>query len=196
MLSHAFSESQIAAAALCDNSAWNLQLEAFRGYLLAVARRRIHPNLHGRLDMSGVVQETLWEATVDRHRVAGASSEDCARWLRHILQNNLRDACRRLQTDKRAAAREVLRNSSILRRVVAEDQSTAESRAERAELSGEMSQAIARLPDSYRQVIELRNRDNLRFAEIGSRLSITENAAQKLWVRALRLLEEALEHHR
>ena len=40
----------------------NLSLEGYRTYLNVLAKLQIDPRLQGKIDLSGVVQQTLWEA--------------------------------------------------------------------------------------------------------------------------------------
>jgi RNA polymerase sigma-70 factor (ECF subfamily) len=63
------------------------------------------------------------------------------------------------------------------------------SREERDRLQA----ALAALPDESRRVILLRHRDDRTFAEIGATLEKSEEAARKVWVRAVEKLQRALE---
>src|SRR5580704_6197983 len=73
----------------------------YRGYLLFLAQSHVEPELHSRLDVEGVVQQTLLEAWQTAPARAG-----WAAWLRRILANNLGDELRKLRADKRDVDRE------------------------------------------------------------------------------------------
>jgi RNA polymerase sigma-70 factor, ECF subfamily len=45
--------------------------------------------------------------------------------------------------------------------------------------------ALERLPENYRRVIQLRNWEERSFVEIGERLERSDEAARKLWARAI-----------
>jgi RNA polymerase sigma-70 factor (ECF subfamily) len=82
------------------------RMERFRAYLHLLARLHLDPRLRGKLDLSGVVQQTLWEGyralTPNRPADDGA----LAGLLRRLLANNLADEVRKCYADKRAAGRE------------------------------------------------------------------------------------------
>jgi RNA polymerase sigma-70 factor (ECF subfamily) len=61
-----------------------------------------------------------------------------------------------------------------------------------AEQAAALRAALLRLPEDYRQVILLRNIERLSFQEIGARLQRSNEAARKLWVRAVDRLRELL----
>ena len=61
------------------------------------------------------------------------------------------------------------------------------------ELDQALEQALKNLAEPYREVIRLRNYERCSFEEIGRRLDRSEEAARKLWVRALRQLSQLLE---
>jgi len=52
-----------------------------------------------------------------------------------------------------------------------------------------LDQALERLPEEYRRVIDLRCRQGLSFEEIGASLAKTPNSARKLWARAIQRLK-------
>ena len=55
-----------------------------------------------------------------------------------------------------------------------------------------LDRALAQLSDDYRQVIDLRHRQQKTFDEIGQQMQRTGEAARKLWSRAIEQLEQLL----
>src|SRR5436309_2972791 len=84
-------------------------MERFREYLGLLARLQLGARLQGKVDLSGVVQQTLLEAHQAKERLPDNAEERIVAWLRQILANNLRDEIRKLG----AAARDVGRERSL-----------------------------------------------------------------------------------
>src|SRR5216683_1147990 len=80
--------------------------ERFRSYLHLLARLQVEPHLQGKLDLSGVIQQTLLEAYQARAQFHGQSDAQQAVWLRRILANNLTDEVRKLGRQTRDVRRE------------------------------------------------------------------------------------------
>ena len=89
-------------------------IERFRSYLLLLARMQIDPRQPMRIEASDIVQQTLLEAHQAVHTFTGDES-GLAAWLRNILANNIRDAFRRQQRQKRDARREVSLHEDLSR---------------------------------------------------------------------------------
>src|SRR5262245_65002913 len=85
------------------------RLERFRDYLHLLARLQLNPRWQGKVDLSGVVQQTLLEAHRALARLRDQNDAQRLAWLRQILTNNLRDEVRKLGT----AARDVTRELSL-----------------------------------------------------------------------------------
>jgi RNA polymerase sigma-70 factor (ECF subfamily) len=66
------------------------------------------------------------------------------------------------------------------------------SRAIRNEQVELLERALERLPEEYRQVIILRNRERLEFREIGHRLGRLPDTVRWLWVKAVESLRQEL----
>jgi RNA polymerase sigma-70 factor (ECF subfamily) len=184
-----------------DGAARGRLLDLYRNYLRLLARTQIDAELRVRLDPSDLVQETLLEAHRDFERFTGASEGELLAWLRRILVRNLVDEAKRFRTRKRGAGRqqsleELLdRSSADFDRKLAAGTSTPSAQAARREQAVILADALARLPADYREVIILRNLEQLPFEEIARRLGRSSGAARMLWARALeklsRLCEEA-----
>src|SRR5262245_38870035 len=78
----------------CDGDASDRPLEAFRNYLLLLARVRLDPRLRGKLDPADLVQQTLLLAVAAQDRFRGDDAGRAA-WLRTILSRVMIDAVRK-----------------------------------------------------------------------------------------------------
>src|SRR5438270_5324584 len=136
-------------------------LERFRPYLALLARHRVETRFQGKLDASGVVQQTLLEAHQGFTDFRGTSDGELAAWLRRILVRNLTDEMRKLAAGKRDLARErsleqaVEQSSASLAGWLAQDQSSPSQQAVRHEQMLELAAALAQLPDDQRTALEL-----------------------------------------
>src|SRR5438045_91777 len=63
-------------------------------------------HLQGKLDPSGIVQQTLLEAHRDREQFQGRQEAQRRTWLQQVLANNLADEVRRLGAQRRDVGRE------------------------------------------------------------------------------------------
>jgi RNA polymerase sigma-70 factor (ECF subfamily) len=61
------------------------------------------------------------------------------------------------------------------------------------ELQLQVADAVSRLPEDYQEVVILRNLQQLPFDEVAERMGRSRPAAQMLWMRAIRKLQEILE---
>lgn len=167
-------------------------LDSFRAYLLAVAGAEIDEGLRAKVAPSDIVQETLLEAHQGFGRFQGDSADAMMAWLRRILLNNLANQRRHFyDTDKRDVRREVpLDHASSDLPVLFGGPGRALASAEQERM---LERALAELPDDYRVAIIGRNRDNLTFVQIGERLGRSEEAARKIWMRAILALKEKLD---
>ncbi len=172
-------------------------LEGCRQYLLAVARQALPAGVQGKVGPSDLVQETLLRAQQDFRRFDGDSESQLLAWLRAILLNQLANCARQFATDMRDVDREVALDTGDSHEALAGGAATPEPSPSGVLAAREDDEALARalagLPEHYRRVVELRNRESLSFAEVGQRLGLSAGAARKIWVRALRQLRRTLE---
>jgi RNA polymerase sigma-70 factor (ECF subfamily) len=181
-----------------------LDLEQYRDYLRLLARMQIDTKLRGKVDPSGVVQQTLLEAHQALQQLQGRSEAEVLAWLRAALAHNLADEIRRLRVAKRDALREeslqlVLEQSSEhLEACLAVEEVPPGWYAEQQEQSVRLAAALAQLPDRQRQAVQLRHLQGLSLAKIAAALGCTKYAVVGLLHRGAEnlrsiLLEEAKE---
>ena len=173
-------------------------LESCRAYLLMVADRELSPELRGKVSASDIVQETFLEAKNGFPQFRGRTEDELRAWLRRILLNNVHNSHRTYRgTDRRDVVREVpgaLSSSSekSANRIVAPSSSPSEQ-AMRRERDDALERAMASLSSDHQQVIRLRHEEGWSFAKIGRLMNRSEDAARKLWARAIEALREQLE---
>jgi RNA polymerase sigma-70 factor (ECF subfamily) len=174
-------------------------LERFRDYLGVLARLQMDSWLRGKLDPSGVVQETLLQAHQARERLRGRSEVEVIAWLRTALAHNLADELRRLGAEKRNVACErslqqaLEQSSSRLEAWLAENQPSPSELAGRQEQALRLAAALSHLPDKQRQAVESRHLKGLSLAETAAELGCTKSAVVGLLHRGVTKLRTLLE---
>jgi RNA polymerase sigma-70 factor (ECF subfamily) len=176
-------------------------LEARRQYLLMIANDVIGPELQAKLGPSDLVQDTFLEAQRHIDAFRGRTEAELRAWLRKILECRLANARRTyLATEKRAAVREVTLETLLASRdataeFLASSSLSPSSHAVRKGWAQLPAEALARLPDNYRNVVTWRHQEQLAWDEIGQRLGCSADAARKVWSRAIHHLRRDLARH-
>ncbi len=139
-------------------------LEAYRSYLMLLARVQLGQDLRGKVDPSDLVQETFLEAHRDFGQFSGQSEAELLAWLRRVLATGLADQVRRYrgtqQRDlrlERQLAAALDQSSQALERGLAARGSSPSAGAERREDAARLAEALERLPADYRDVLLLRH---------------------------------------
>jgi RNA polymerase sigma-70 factor (ECF subfamily) len=169
--------------------------EAARGHLIDLADRELPVDVRARIGPSDVVQETAVEMHRDFEQFTGRTAEECYAWLREILRHNVVDAVRRYRDAlKREAAREVSFEATRPAggQTLLTGHRLPEGSAIRREEAAVLKQTMARLPDDYRRVLELRYWGGLSFVAMAPELERSPEAVRKLWYRAIERLQEEL----
>lgn len=175
-------------------------LERFRDYLGLWARLHLDPRLQGKLDLSGVVQQTLLEAHQGSAQVQGRSEEETAGWLRRILARNLIDEARKLRRVKYDATRErsleaILEESSArLEGCLAADQSSPSQQVERHERTVRLAAALNQLAADQREAVILHHLQGCTLVEVGAVLGKSKEAVAGLLHRGLTKLRDLLQN--
>ena len=177
-------------------------LASYRNYLRLLAATSLDPDVRSKADASDVVQETLLKAHLSFPDFRGTTEGEWITWIRQILVHNLADLHRRFSLKGRKVSRErsleaaMDRSSLILRNLVAAAGPSPSQEAERREMSVILADTLAELEPEDREVVILRNLQELDWNEIAKRTGRSPDAARMLWTRALQrvggLLKERL----
>ena len=180
----------------CSNAKSDL-LRQLGSYLAIVASSRMNPRFQAKFGESDVVQQSIAVALQKFDDFRGRTRSELFVWAKTILKNEILQQQRAFLADKRNMFREQQiqhsGNSSSIRFGIEDNKLTPKTNAIQREQSTAVENAILQLPDEYQTVIRLRNFQQLTFAEIGKKLNKSENAATKLWFRALVRLRRELE---
>jgi RNA polymerase sigma-70 factor (ECF subfamily) len=173
-------------------------LERFREYLALLARLQLDPRWQGKVDLSGVVQQTLAEAHRDIDRFDRWNDTQKAGWLRAALAHNLTDEVRKLRTAGRDVARErslqdaLEQSSARLDTWLAADQTSPSQRAIRQERALRLAEALGHLPPDQREAVELHHLRGLAVAEVARQIGRSPGAVGALLARGLKGLRQRL----
>lgn len=187
--------AQLSAARDSDSMLGTL-LQSYRDYLLLVANKELPADVRPKVAPSDIVQETFVEAREAFAEFPGIAAHEFRAWLKRILINNTKDAIRHYRVvQKRQVSRELSLEATadaamgtFPGRPVADPSPSQCARLHEDRVR--LTAALERLPESHRQVIELRNFEQLSFVEIGERTQRTASAARALWIRAIRQLAQ------
>lgn len=180
-----------------ERTGWLLKYEA---WLRVLARNEIDSRFAGKFDASDAVQQTLLEAWKDWDNFRGDVEPQRLAWLRQILAHQLARLARHYAgAQKRDVAREVSIEQSLCQSaarldalLTAGDPSPSQQAAAN-EQRLLLARALDALPADYRQVILLRNIEDLPHEEVARRMNRSPGAVRMLWVRALAALRDAMQ---
>ena len=196
-------ETLLVLAKAGSGSALGRLLESYRHYLALLVRLQVGRRLQGKLDVEDLLQETFLEAHRGIGQFRGSSEREFLGWLRQILLATLAGQVRRYYgTGQRDLRRErelelgIDRTSQALDRGLIAAQSTPSQQAARREQAVRLADALGCLPEDYREVIILRQLEDLTFPEVARRMGRTEDSVKNLWARALARLRRMMEDPR
>jgi RNA polymerase sigma-70 factor (ECF subfamily) len=175
------------------------ELERFRAYLALLARLQLDPRLQGKVDLSGVVQQTLLEAYQALDLLRGLAENRKLAWLRKALANNLKDEIDKLRTQTRDVQRELSLDAALdassarlQQMLAADDPSPSEQAIKNEELLG-LAAALGQLSDERRTAVELHHLQGLKLQETAEIMGKTKAAVAQLVHRGLQDLEKLLD---
>jgi RNA polymerase sigma-70 factor (ECF subfamily) len=188
-------------AAQGDRQSLGKLLERDRDRLRRMVVLRLDRRLHGRIDPSDVIQEAQLEAAERLDEYLRNPTLPFFLWLRLITGQRLLILHRRhLGAQMRAAGREVsldrgalpqATSAALAARLLGRLTSPSAA-AVRAEMKARLQEALDLMDPIDRDVLTLRHFEHLTTAETAQELGITEEAAKKRHLRALKRLKEIL----
>jgi len=170
---------------------------AYRAYLCFLARDGIGTELQGKVAASDLAQDVLLAAQNGFPGFRGATERELLAWLRRMLANRIVDYARKYGGSRRRAnersIEDILYESSIgFESVVAASGLSPSQEAEKRELATILTNALDRVASDHQEVILLRTKSGLSWAEVADRMDRSPEAVRQLWVRALKALKPHL----
>lgn len=172
----------------------------YEAWLRLLARLEIDSRFQGKFSASDAVQQTLLEAWRCWDNFQGDQEPARLAWLRQILAHQLAHLARHYGgTQKRDVAREqsidetLAHSARRLEMLSPRDEATPSMLAVAREQQVQLAAALEQLPSDYREVIVLRNLQELSHDEIAARMGRSAAAVRMLWLRALAALREKME---
>lgn len=164
-------------------------------WIHARVRERLGPALREKVESADLVQDALVDVLCYGPRFTLSDENQFRALLARIVENSIRDQADRFAAKKRAAARETaLPDDSVLDLDPPREPVTRPSEAAmRNESAALLRLALGLLAPRDREVIVLRQQEELSFAAIGERLGVPEDTARFRFQRALPRLAQRIE---
>ena len=170
----------VQAAKRDEAGALDRLLGQYRNYLRLLGRTWLNRDLRGKADPSDLVQETLLRAGKAFGEFRGTSEVELVAWLRRIMARQLADLMRRLRAGRRdVGPRTAARGSRCTTGSTTWPRRAFPAPAEqlqRRELGVMLADALAQLSPPRREVIVLRNSEELDWPEVARRMGKSEAA--------------------
>ena len=191
----------LARAAAGDPAAWRSLLDPHHPRLRRMVAVRLDARLQGRIDPSDVLQEAYLDAARGLKEYARDPQAPVYLWLRSLAVTRLAKAHRHhLGAQARDAGREVsiyrgpgpqASSAALAAQLLGHEPRPSEA-VHRAERKLLLEEALNGMDPVDREVLALRHFEQLSGPEAAAVLGITEAAAGKRFIRALRRLKDIL----
>jgi RNA polymerase sigma-70 factor (ECF subfamily) len=174
---------------------WQKSLESYRDELRVIAELDVDGGLQGKLDLSGVIQQTMLEAHQCLGNFRGSTEAELLSWLRRILANNLLDEIRRLQRVGYDARLDVSihLSSRSLDRILHADHTPPEIRVEKNEQLLQLARAMLKLTQDQRYAVTRHHLQNATVATVAAEMGRTREAVAGLVHRGIIRLRDEME---
>jgi RNA polymerase sigma-70 factor (ECF subfamily) len=172
--------------------------DLLRAFAPAVERfLRIDRPWRSLLETSDVMQVTYLEAFLQIGGFDAERGDSFEAWLRRIAENNLRDAVRGLQRQKRPQPRDRVTPSGSdsvtgLFDLLGVTTTTPSRQAVRSEMDRHLSAALEALPSDYAQAIRLYDLEGFAINDVAAQMGRSPGAVHMLRARAHDWLRERL----
>ena len=174
----------LAAAQAGDGEAFGQLTQRYRAYLLGVAGKVLgYQHAH---DRSSVVQNGLVAAWRYFAQFRGTTAAEFLAWLVRIVKNKALD-----RVGGRVAMDPLPDNDAAAGALAVADTSPSDEAMRRERTAGLLA-ALDRLSEGHREVINLRNLQELPFPIVAVRMNRSHAAVRKLWCRAVAQLADIL----
>ena len=177
------------ARAGCSSAKEQLFAET-RTRLSPIAKVRVGNRFGGKVDGSDIVQDVLMRAWRRFEQANGNSDLEFYAWCLRILANDIINFERLFGAEKRGQGWNQVTGSSGDGQFAAGSSSSPPRQASRKEEVALVSAALSRLSSDHETVIRLRMFDGKTWAEVAATMGRSEDAVQKLYLRALEKLEQ------
>lgn len=171
------------------------ELEKYRPYLSLLVRLDLDPRLQGKLDLSGVIQQTLLEGHRGLPGLREAAEEARLAWLRRILNRNLIDEVRKLRRLKAFAVldRSLDELSSVAESNLIAEQTSPSQQAIRHEELLQLSAALSKLSRDQQTAVIRHHLQGASLATVALEMGKSRTAVAGLLHRGLTKLRTLLE---
>ena len=175
------------------------EFDQYRGYLRFLARQHLRSRYQGKIDHSDIVQQSLLSAFAARDQFVGQTEAERLAWLRQILVHTVARATRGMLTKKRDINRErsieadLNASSMRLKNFLASPDSSPSQAVVREENLRMLAEAIERLQDDQREVVELRYFSEMSVKQLTERLRKSPAAIAGLLHRGTKNLRRRME---
>ncbi len=192
------SDSLVQEAVQGDSRALSALLEHFGPRVASHLNGHIASEWRASIQVEDVMQVTFLEAFLQIEHLKARDSSTFLSWLRRIAENNLMDATRGLQAEKRpqpskrASGLDRSGGFSDLLDLLAGAGTTPSRRLAKKEAGQIINAALERLPLDYRRVLQLYDLQGRSGPEVAKEIGRSRGAVHMLRARALDRLREEL----
>lgn len=184
-------ENLVRRAQAGDREAAGELLSRYEGRVRASIRRRLGPDLRQRVDTDDIFQSTIAASLDGLEGFRYEGEQALIAWLTAVAERRLISVARRHRAEKRDVGRE-----SPLRaaEAIPGERTSPTQGVVRGEARESVKQAVSRLPQQQRRVVEMRSFEGLTFREIAERLELSDrHAARDLFRAALKKMGDLLD---
>ncbi|MHC4470458.1 MAG: sigma-70 family RNA polymerase sigma factor [Planctomycetota bacterium] len=174
-----------------DDGALRALSERYTAKLQERVGRRLMPGMRRKVAASDILQEAYLSALPRLDDFEDRGGGSFGAWFNRIVEVKIADAVRRhVETAKRSVGQEVTRSARCPTHRFAAPGPSPSQVVAGSELKEAVREAFARLPEDFREVIDLLQVEHLSLEEAADRMGRTKEAVKKLYGRALSRLEE------